>query len=246
MSERKGVRETTLTEEAYQKLRWDIVSGTLEAGSPLRLDNLKQRYGLGYSPLREALNRLHSERLVTTVALRGFTVAPLSLSEMWDAVETRIHIEAEALRRAIEYGDDEWETEIISTFHALAIKAKRLQDLTEQPPKEEIKALEERHHRFHHALISACRSNWLLDFSQKLYVETERYRFPVLGGSMAASSRDVSREHQDIMEAAIARDADRTVALLTAHYRRTGETLSARYAPESEANVAHRPKAPAL
>ncbi|WP_113156202.1 GntR family transcriptional regulator [Nitratireductor sp. OM-1] len=233
MSGKKNPRETTLTEEAYQKLRWDIVSGTLQAGSPLRLDNLKQRYGLGYSPLREALNRLHSERLVMSVALRGFTVAPLSLTEMWDAVDTRIHIEAEALRRAIEFGDDDWETGVISAFHGLSLKARKLEQM-DAPPMDEMKALEDRHHRFHHALISACRSNWLLDFSNKLYVETERYRFPVLGGPLARPSRDLALEHQEIMEAAIARDTDKATSLLCRHYRRTGETLSTRYEQDKQ------------
>ncbi|WP_163273223.1 GntR family transcriptional regulator [Chelativorans alearense] len=230
MSAKKIPRETTLTENAYQKLRWDIVTGMLEAGSPLRLEDLKQRYGLGYSPLREALNRLHGERLVMSVALRGFTVAPLSLTEMWDAIDTRIHIEAEALRRAIEFGDDDWEIEVISAFHGLSLKAKKLETL-EAPPMEELKALEQRHHRFHHALISACRSKWLLDFSEKLYVETERYRFPVLGGARARPSRDLTKEHQEIMDAAVSRDTDKAISLLCGHYQRTGETLSARYQP---------------
>ena len=55
---------TTFSEAAYQRLRADIVAGVLEAGKPLRLEALRQRYGLSFSPLREALMRLQSERLV--------------------------------------------------------------------------------------------------------------------------------------------------------------------------------------
>ena len=223
---------TTLTQQAYDMLRWDIVSGTLEAGSPLRLDNLKQRYGFGYSPLREALNRLHSERLVTTIALRGFTVAPMSLSDMWDAIDTRIHIESQALRRAIQFGDDEWEAEIVSNFHALSVRVKKIA-ATELPSIEELKSLEDRHHRFHSSLIRACRSNWLLDFAEKLYMECERYRFPVLAGSPNNPSRDPGKEHQEIMEATLARDPDRAISLLAAHYRRTGDVLAAGLEPAS-------------
>ena len=62
----------TLREAAYQHLRADIVAGHLEAGKPLRLEALRQRYGLSFSPLREALMRLQSERLVLSTALRGF------------------------------------------------------------------------------------------------------------------------------------------------------------------------------
>lgn len=36
----------TLGEAAYQRLRADIVAGVLEAGKPLRLEALRQRYGL--------------------------------------------------------------------------------------------------------------------------------------------------------------------------------------------------------
>src|SRR3954465_1927300 len=53
----------TLSQSAYQRLRADIVAGVLEAGKPLRLEALRQRYGLSFSPLREALMRLQSERL---------------------------------------------------------------------------------------------------------------------------------------------------------------------------------------
>ena len=48
----------TLGEAAYQRLRSDIVVGALKAGAPLRLEALRQRYGLSFSPLREALMRL--------------------------------------------------------------------------------------------------------------------------------------------------------------------------------------------
>lgn len=102
----------TLGEAAYQRLRADIVVGAFKAGEPLRLEALRQRYGLSFSPLREALMRLQSERLVAATALRGFSVAPLSREEIEDATETRILIESEALRRSMRNGDDDWEADI--------------------------------------------------------------------------------------------------------------------------------------
>jgi GntR family transcriptional regulator, carbon starvation induced regulator len=72
----------TLAEKAYDALRYDIVTGDLKPGQPLRMAQLAARYDMGFSPLREALNRLQAERLVTSVALKGFSVAPLSLDEM--------------------------------------------------------------------------------------------------------------------------------------------------------------------
>jgi len=57
-----GVEEITLAEQVYRSLRRDLISGDIEPGQSLRLEFLKQRYGISFSPIREALNRLQSER----------------------------------------------------------------------------------------------------------------------------------------------------------------------------------------
>ena len=216
----------TLAEKAYDLIRRDIVSGGLSPGQPLRLEPLRQRYGAGFSPLREALNRLQAERLVVQAPLRGFTVAPISRAEMWDAIETRILIESEALRRAIARGDDGWEGRILGTFHALSRQVARMGP-KDGPGSAPHQALEERHRAFHRALIDACASPRLLDYAERLQAETERYRQPALAGQ---AGRDVPGEHRALMEAALARQADKATSLLEAHYRRTGAALEGQFA----------------
>ncbi len=123
-----GPRDVTLTEEAYRRLRADIIAGIFEAGSPLRLEALKERYGLSFSPLREALNRLHAERLVISSALKGFRISNFSFEEMRDAIETRVLIDVEALRRSITRGNDDWEAAVVAAFHSLSRCAACLAD----------------------------------------------------------------------------------------------------------------------
>lgn len=215
----------TLAEAAYRRLRQDIVAGVFAPSQPLRLELLKQRYGLSFSPLREALNRLQTERLVVTAPLRGFSVAPVSIEEMWDATETRILIECEALRRSIAQGDDDWEAGIVAAFHALDLQVRRR--ASGGLAEDELIALETRHQDFHRALIARCRSRRLIDIADQLYVETQRYRLPTLAGRNPTASRDVTQEHRRIMEAALARDSDEATALLAAHYRKTSEMVEA-------------------
>lgn len=224
----EGAEEpATLGEAAYQRLRADIVSGALEAGKPLRLEALRQRYGLSFSPLREALMRLQSERLVLSTALRGFSVAPLSREEMKDATETRILIECEALRRSMRDGDDDWEAGIVAAFHALGKQVERQSRLGGKVEAADMLAMEERHHQFHRALIDHCGSPRLLELAHQLYVETQRYRLPSLvGRPIGAPPRDVAAEHQQIMDAALRRSED-AVRFLAEHYRRTAETIEA-------------------
>lgn len=211
----------TLAEKAYNSLRQDIIRGAFAPGSPLRLADLGERYGMGFSPLREALNRLQAERLVTSESLRGFRVAPLSLAEFEDALAMRLMIETEALQASIEKGGDDWASAIVAALYALNLQAGR------QAESADIWELEARHHAFHRALLAACGSAWLMEFFERLYMATERYRIPILlaGGR---GSRDIQAEHSAIAEAVLARDMARAEGLLRDHYLRTAETIRAR------------------
>lgn len=221
-----GFEEITLAEQAHRQLRRDIISGAIPPSQPLRLEYLKARYGISFSPLREALNRLHSERLVVLTPSRGFRVAPFSEAEMWDAIDTRIVIDCEALRRSLARGDDDWETRLVAAFHALVLVTGRRVPGAPDPLSPDELQLEARHHDFHRGLIAACGSRWLMELSAQLYAQTERYRQPSLRDQHYwAAARDVSAEHRQLLEAAVARDADRATALLTKHYRATGERV---------------------
>lgn len=218
----------TLADRACAALRRDIVTGALAPGQPLRMAMLCDRYGMGMSPLREALNRLQAERLVDVVPLRGFTVASLSLADLADTTETRILIETRALTAAIARGDGAWAQGIGAALDALAAASARAPGNAEPDPDPE--ALERAHLAFHHALIAACGSRWLLSFFGQLYAESERYRHVSLASGHSPPRRDIDAEHRAIAEATLARDTDRACALLAAHYRRTRDFVLARLA----------------
>ncbi len=222
----EAYEEITLAEQAHRALRRDIISGAIPAGQALRLEYLKERYGISFSPLREALNRLHSERLVISTPSRGFRVTPFSEEEMWDALETRIVIDCEALRRSLARGDDAWETALVAAYHALMLAAGRRDPDNQDPGTPDEVLLEQRHYEFHRALMAACGSRWLLDLSDQLYAQTERYRQPSLRNrDYATSERNVGDEHRQLLDAAVARDAVQAAGLLARHYRATGRMV---------------------
>ena len=212
----------TLAEKAYVSLRKDIVEGCFAPESPLRLADLSERYGMGFSPLREALNRLQAERLVTAESLRGFRVSARSLAEFEDALRARLLVETEALRLAIASGDDGWEASIVAALYALRLQARR-----QGGDVDELKA---RHHAFHRSLLVACGSDWLMDFFERLYAATERYRIPALIAA-GPQKRDIDAEHGAIADAVLARDTRRAEELLRDHYLRTAVTIRSGLAP---------------
>jgi DNA-binding GntR family transcriptional regulator len=65
-----------LVDQAFQRLRRDVLTGTFAANAKLKVEELQEAYGFSSSPLREALSRLSQEGLVRADERRGFRVAP--------------------------------------------------------------------------------------------------------------------------------------------------------------------------
>ncbi len=212
------------TDRAYQRLRAGILQGELPPGDRLRVADLRGRYSLGLTPIREALMRLTSEGLVDAESHRGSRVSPASPEALADLMEARREIEAMCLRRAIALGDAAWEAEIISAMHLLS--------RTPLPNKSADRALslewEKYHRRFHFALVSACGSEWLLRFWNTLADHSERYRAIRLlrRDEQAAEVRDMNGEHTAIMNAVVARDVGLAVKLMNAHLGATERAVA--------------------
>jgi GntR family carbon starvation induced transcriptional regulator len=216
----------TLSELVYRKLRSDIVWGKLAPAAPLRSDELRHAYDIGISPLREALSRLVSERMVTSTGQRGFRVAPISKKDIIDVTETRLVVETAALKRSIENGDVAWESALVASHHALS----RIRVPSSQGPEAELWAA--RHRALHLALLAACGSEWQLHLADLFFDQAERFRISAIRIPESVSVRDPAKEHQEIVAAALDRDSERAVELLERHYRSTMrlvlETIEAR------------------
>jgi GntR family carbon starvation induced transcriptional regulator len=216
----------TLVESAYKRLRTDIIEGRLTPNAKLRIEELRGQYECGASPLREALNRLAGEGFVTVEGQRGFRVSPVSLADLKDLTRMRIMLECEALKESIEHGDDNWEANIVASFHRL-VKAEdsRNQDFSEW---------EQRNDEFHEALLAASTSPWLLKFRHTLYEQHKRYR--LLAILALEESRDLLAEHTAIKDAAIAHDAKAACKATEHHIMATLQTDEAVLARLSEAD----------
>jgi DNA-binding GntR family transcriptional regulator len=215
----KQVAPESLTSRIYARLRDDILAGRLEPGRKLKIEDLRKSYGIGASPIREALSHLASDHLVERLDQRGFRVANVGNEEFDELLKTRCWLEERALRESIAHGNSDWEERIV-------LAAYRLSSVPRSTSTDRFIAnseWESLHKAFHKALISACGSAILLRFCDQLYDQNIRYR--VLSNSMAYRERDTSAEHEAIKEAALARDADLAVERLLAHYARTGSYL---------------------
>jgi GntR family transcriptional regulator, carbon starvation induced regulator len=210
-----------LADRAYRELRQAIVRGEFEPGARLRVEELTRRFAVSSSPLREALNRLSGQGLVRALENRGFRVAPLTARSVSDIARVRTLIECEALRDSIAHGDDAWEAEVVAAAHALTLAERRLGD-TAQPLDDDWSA---RHRRFHLSLYAACSSPLLLELADVLFDNAERYRR--WSARYRQAPRRKNDEHQQLLAAVLARDAERAVELLRRHIGRTEKLVVA-------------------
>lgn len=210
----------SLTSVAYERLRIDILAGDLLPAERLPIQALSERYRVGATAIREALSRLVTEGLVTTQDQRGFRVTPVSRAELLDLTRTRVSVEQIALRLAIEHGDIEWESRLLSAFHRLS---RTPPPMTSPERDAQWSAV---HRAFHEALIDGRTSEWTMRLCRLLYDKSERYR-NVAKRKTRERGRDINVEHRALMEAAMSRDADAACRLLCEHFTETTEIILA-------------------
>ncbi len=87
------VKTTTLTDLAYARLEEMIATLLLAPGEFLSEQVLAETVGLGRTPIREALQRLAREGLVSILPRRGVQVAPIDAREQLLVVEVRRELE---------------------------------------------------------------------------------------------------------------------------------------------------------
>jgi len=210
----------SLTSTAYERLRRDLLNCVLRPGERLNINELCQTTGFNLSAIREAISKLTAEGLIVADEKRGFSVAPISVSELRDLTRVRAEIENLCLRRAMTLGDLSWEAGVMAAYHIMS----NTRRVVGEGAAVANDAWWAAHATYHRALVCACDSPWLMRLRDQLFDQSERYR--ILGTQIRMSkARDVEREHQDITEAVLARDADRATGLMAAHFEMTTHIL---------------------
>jgi GntR family transcriptional regulator, carbon starvation induced regulator len=212
---------SSLSERAYRLLRQKILYGVFEPSEKLKMDTLQRETGLSSSPLREALNRLAAEGLVQIDENRGFRSAPISVEDFEDITALRLIVEPAALAESVSSVGDEWEGRIVAAFHRL----KRSQERMPQPKYFFDEDWTARHKDFHMALYSGCSSRRLYQLCWNLFDQAQRYRRFL--AKNRKKYRDTTREHQELMEAALARDIELSKELISKHITTTSDTVRA-------------------
>lgn len=158
-------------EEVYEALRVRIVVNQVRPGDILNEKDLMAEYGIGRSPLREALFRLQEENLLKPLPRLGYMVTTLDISEVRELVELRRELEGFAGQLAAERITPE--------------QIRQLRDIVQQaeaqsPEDHEVMNISEYYDtRFHNLLYAAAGNQKLFKMLKDLHIVMLRIWFHV-------------------------------------------------------------------
>ena len=91
----------SLTEKVYEKIKDEILSGSLKPGERLVYENLGKEWGVSLTPWREAIIKLKQEGLIKEVSREGFYIKFFSIKEIEEIYDIREWLEGLAINLAI-------------------------------------------------------------------------------------------------------------------------------------------------
>ncbi|KWX60571.1 GntR family transcriptional regulator [Mycobacterium sp. NAZ190054] len=177
---RSGAKGVTVVQRLVDALRQRILSGDLEPGSRIVIDELRLAYGVSHIPLREALRILQGEGLLTHVPNHGTHVAQLSASEIDGLYELRLMLEPPLIEKACRMKRK-------ADSVAVSIALKEMVDLS---PGEDSIRFQDAHRAFHAALVLPGASQVARGVLEPIWQRVQRYHVkmyripmvPPLGG----------------------------------------------------------------
>lgn len=195
--------ERSQADQAYESLRDLLITLEIAPGAPLAEPDLMQRIGVGRTPLREAVHRLETERLVTIFPRRGTFASAIDIADLALITDLREELEGHAASRAAERATDRDRADL-----------RRLaDDLHTTTFRRQIKIDTVIHRR-----IYVCARNHFLTETATQYHNLSIRIWHLFRDRLPDISAHVE-EHADLLDAISAADSERARSVAAAHVR---------------------------
>jgi DNA-binding GntR family transcriptional regulator len=191
-------------ERAYLLIRDQIVTLRLAPGSVIEEAKLRQELGLGRTPIREALQRLAHENLVSFVPHRGTFVSDINLTDLHRLTEVRTEMEGYAARLAADratLGDRGQMQGLMAEL-----------DTIDGADVHTLMRLDQRIHRL---VYQATRNPFLQAMLEEIFNLSLRIWF--LGLDRGVRIKQAVEEHRQLLDAVVSRDGQRAESVMRQH-----------------------------
>ncbi len=187
----------SLSHQAYEMIKREILTCVLEPGQQIVQSQLAERYQIGTTPAREALQRLVQEGFVQAIPRFGYTVSYVTLSDVREVYELRAILEPAAARLAAQRATEAQLEEVARTadfYYAYPDGSHR--------PEAHVHNAD-----FHRTVANAGNNRRLAE--QISRVLDEMTRIFHLGLDLTPYAQEMYQEHLDLVDALRQRDPDR-------------------------------------
>lgn len=201
-------------EGVRQRLEREIFSGVLLPGERLDENGLARRFGVSRTPVREALLQLSSAGLIEMRPRQGAVVAAITVQQLLQMFEVMAEMEALCARYAARRMGPA-ERQALERAHKACVDLARRRD-----PERYYEA----NRVFHELIYAGTRNAYLEETTRTLRNRLASYRrFQLHQAGRVANSLS---EHDAVVTAILAGDADRAAEAMRAHVAVQGEVFT--------------------
>ena len=216
------------SEYVYRILRNAIINGVLKPGRVLNQAELAKQFQMSRMPIRDAIKMLHKEGLIRMVLHKGSMVTHFSAQDIREIYAIRKILEGSAVREATPNIDGAVISRLEKINRSIARYNKR----------GDVDAMIKENERFHLLLYEPCQNRKLVDLIQNLWSSYPKRLFWIVPGR----GDQAVKEHDDILAAVRARDAESAQRLIQDHLILSQEVLDymASIRDKSSVDTEHR------
>ncbi len=186
----------------YDRIRQKIINCEYAPSTLLSEAWLMDDLGVSRTPLRDALNKLDQENLVTIMPKKGIMTASLSLKDIMDVYHVRLLLEPHIIRN---WGMDVPRSALLSFRNSAA-------SYSGTETRDQRNQLDDQLHR---TIINSCPNAYLLQMSRQLYDQNQRIRIFV--GQLALRMEINIASHLEIVNHMLASDFDQAAQAMSNH-----------------------------
>lgn len=209
----------TLRRHAYDTLREMILSGKLHPGERLSEVRLSAKLGVSRTPLREALMQLDTEGLVIGRPNSGYVVAHFDLERICELLVAREGLDGYAAELAAETASDE----ALLPLKAVMQEIEELSRAKTRAPEHIARELE-LGLKIHEVIVAATGNRVLEEMTRRVYEQLQLALW--LEVLWIDLSGEAVEEHRAIVDAVLARDANRAREAARRHVRASLNNMS--------------------
>ena len=199
------VKMPLVREQVVNILREAILMRELNAGDPLNINDLSMKLGVSATPIREALQVLESDGLVCIKPRRGAVVADIDEKYIRDYYQTRIILECAAVQMACAEGKDL--TALLKNFQKMELAVQNSEHV-------DYGSL---NYSFHATIWSICGNERIKRLLESFWIS----RSISAHHDSEQNAKTSFQEHKEIMEAVVARNAERAGVAMQKHLERS-------------------------